>query len=124
MDLKSHLTRQIAWSRATFGPAERREGVIEHIQQELQEIKDGDGDPAEWVDVVILAFDGLWRAINARHLKDAPIIDPKPLPSPDLAGAICRMLKSKQSKNETRVWPDWRGQPEDRAINHDRSKPE
>jgi hypothetical protein len=37
MDLKQHLIRQMAFSHATFGPGERRDGVIDHIRKELIE---------------------------------------------------------------------------------------
>jgi hypothetical protein len=63
MDLKQHLIRQMAWSHATFGPGERTQGVIDHIKKELVEVERANGDSSEWVDVVILALDGLTRRL-------------------------------------------------------------
>jgi hypothetical protein len=111
MDLQEHLKRQIAFSRATFGPSERRAGVIDHIRKELVEVAESGGDPEEWTDVVILALDGLTRSLVARgyNVEEA-------------AGRAVRAIERKQGKNELRTWPDWRTVPEDRAIEHDRSK--
>ena len=109
-DLIAHLKRQIAWSRATFGPGERRAGVIDHIRKELNEIETGSGDPKEWVDVVILAFDGLWRSLAERGVAWVSI--PK---------IIAVMIEQKQAKNELRDWPDWRTADPNKAIEHVRN---
>lgn len=98
----AHLERQRRWSNATFGPGPRTLGVLDHIRKELVEIE---ADPAglEWVDVIILAFDGAWRAgWEPRQIIDA--------------------VKAKQAKNEEREWPDWRTMPQDRAIEHVRGE--
>jgi hypothetical protein len=73
MDMKAHLLRQMAFSRGAFGPGERRQSIIEHIRKELVEIEESDGSHEEWVDVVILALDGLWRSID----KLSEYIDPE-----------------------------------------------
>jgi hypothetical protein len=110
MDLEQHIRRQMAWSRATFGPGERSEGVPDHIRKELAEIAaepTADGRAREWVDVVILALDGLWRSMSADnwHHDDIP------------AGLI-DMILAMQSRNETRDWPDWRTADPTKAIEH------
>lgn len=61
-DLEAHLIRQAKWSQATFGPGKRMLGVCEHIQKELIEIAASPDDVMEWIDVIILAFDGALRA--------------------------------------------------------------
>lgn len=99
----AHLAHQREWSRATFGPGTRTGGVIDHIRKELGEIEDDPSDLDEWVDVLILAFDGAWRA----GWEPQQIID---------------AIKAKQARNEARVWPDWRTRSEDEAIEHDRSQ--
>ena len=125
MDLEQHLKRQMAFSKATFGPGTRQNGVTDHIEQEIQEIRDGDNDPREWVDVVLLSLDGLWRSIafdetNQYELENymkqnLSIWDDIPM--------LCSILiQEKQSKNEQRDWPDWRTADPNKAINHDRSK--
>lgn len=101
-DIVEHLKRQRIWSERTFGPGERTQGVIEHITKELGEIEAAPQDIEEWVDVIILAFDGAWRAGW----------------EPD---AIVQAIEGKQSKNETRTWPDWRTCDPNKAIEHDRS---
>ena len=94
-----HLSNQRAWSTETFGPGDRLLGVLDHIRKELVEIEADPADVFEWVDVIILAFDGAWRA----GWEPQQIID---------------AIKAKQAKNEARTWPDWRGMSEDEAIEH------
>ena len=100
--IEEYYSRQIEWSRETFGPALRTGGVIDHIRKELKEIEADPHDLSEWVDVIILAMDGFWR-----HGGTATDLMPR--------------LLAKQRKNMARAWPDWRTMSEDRAIEHDRS---
>jgi hypothetical protein len=94
------LARQINFSAHTFGPGERTAGVVDHIRKELAEIEAVNGqDLEEWIDVIILAFDGAWRA----GFSPANIV---------------AALERKQTKNEGRQWPDWRTAPKDKAIEH------
>jgi hypothetical protein len=97
----AYLLRQRAWSREAFGPGRRTKGVIEHIRKELAEIEREPLDLGEWVDVVILAFDG---ALRAGH-------EPS---------SIIEAIRDKQAVNERRQWPDWRTMSEDEAIEHRR----
>lgn len=113
MDLKQHLLRQMAFSHATYGPGERTKGVVDHIKKELSEVELANGEASEWVDVVILALDGLTRRLAYCNGERA---DPE-----RVAELACSMIVSKQSRNEGRTWPDWRIQSADRAIEHDRS---
>ena len=92
-----HLANQRRWSDATFGPGTRLRGVIEHIRKELVEVEESDGDLSEWVDVIILAFDGALRS----GAQPQQVID---------------AVKAKQAVNEARSWPDWRNFGEDQAI--------
>lgn len=98
-DLHLHLERQRDFSKRTFGPGARTSGVIDHIRKELLEIEAEPTKLSEWIDVVILALDGAWRAGH----------------SPD---DIIAALVAKQAKNEARQWPDWRTAPLDKAIEH------
>jgi len=60
--LESSLWGQIRnWSEATFGSGKRTIGLIEHIREELKEVEEKPEDLIEWVDVILLAFDGYWR---------------------------------------------------------------
>ena len=112
MDLKAHLLRHMAWSHATFGPGRRTDGIIDHIKKELVEVAEADGLAAEWLDVVILAFDGL-----TRHLSFDP--DGKRYSYPEkIVEWACDMIAEKQGINEGRTWPDWRTAPADKAIEH------
>lgn len=103
-DLVAHLHRQIAFSQRTFGPGMRTAGVIDHIRKELIEIEEKPSDLTEWVDLILLAFDGAWRAGHT-------------------AEAIAQGINAKQTKNEARTWPDWRTAAPDKAIEHVRSAP-
>jgi hypothetical protein len=99
LDLVAHLRRQRAFSERTFGPGPRTVGIVDHIRKELAEIEAEPFDLAEWIDVVILALDGAWRAGYTPE-------------------QIAAALVAKQTKNEARTWPDWRTHPSDRAIEH------
>ena len=99
----AHLERQRAFSARAFGPGSRTAGVIDHIRKELLEIEADPTDLSEWVDVIILALDGAWRAGH----EPQQIID---------------AIVAKQARNEARTWPDWRTAEPDKAIEHDRSK--
>ena len=96
------LTRQRDWSAETFGPGTRTLGVLAHIRKELDEIEADPTDLSEWVDVIILAIDGAWRAGH----NPADIIS---------------AYHAKQEKNQARTWPDWRTMSQDEPIEHDRS---
>ncbi len=109
-DFEAHLIRQMVFSRATFGPGQRTAGVIDHITKELREVAEARGAPAEWVDVVILALDGLTRAIWAgNHYR---------ITADEAAEMAVEEIRAKQAKNERRDWPDWRTMSQDRAIEH------
>ena len=98
----AHLAHQREWSERTFGPGQRTLGVLDHIGKELDEVRADPTDLGEWVDIIILAFDGAWR----HGWEPQQIID---------------AIKAKQIKNEGRTWPDWRTMSADQAIEHDRS---
>lgn len=101
----THLERQRAWSRETFGPGDRLFGVVDHIRKELDEILESSTEDrlGEWVDVIILAFDGAWR-------------------SGAEPGDIIAAVKAKQARNERRTWPDWRTMSANHAIEHVRTE--
>jgi hypothetical protein len=103
-DFVAHLHRQRVFSERTFGPGERTQGVIDHIRKELCEIEQSPDDIEEWIDVVILALDGAWRAGYTPT-------------------QIVNALVQKQEKNEGRKWPDWRTAEFGKAIEHVRGEP-
>lgn len=94
-----HLQRQREWSEKTFGPGYHASRIVEHIRKELLEVLEAPQDLVEWMDVVILALDGAWRAGY----------------SPD---QIIEAMVQKQTENEGRKWPDWRELGEDEPIEH------
>jgi hypothetical protein len=115
MDFKQHLIRQMAFSHATFGPGTRSEGVIDHLEKEIEEVKQALPEGAqvaasEWVDLVILSLDGLTRQLaycnGERRDPDA------------VAEDACNMIVGKQTRNEARSWPDWRTADHRKAIEH------
>lgn len=101
-DMLAHLQRQREWSERTFGPGPRTQGVVDHIRKELLEVIADPSDFSEWIDVIILALDGAWRAGAS--------------PQEIISGIV-----AKQTKNEGRTWPDWRTADPNKAIEHDRS---
>ncbi|WP_206489298.1 dATP/dGTP pyrophosphohydrolase domain-containing protein [Rhodococcus sp. KRD162] len=98
----AHLTHQRDWSRTTFGPGSRIEGVLDHITKEIAEVRAKPGDITEWADLAILTFDGALRQG----------FEPE---------EIIAAIKAKQSKNERRTWPNWRTADPDKAIEHVRT---
>lgn len=112
-DLSEHLCRHIAFSRATFGPGQRTAGIIDHIRKELVEVEEAGGTPEEWVDVVILALDGLTRSILYAPLGFSG--------TDEAAAQAAHMIREKQGINERRSWPDWRTAPAGEAIEHERA---
>lgn len=116
MDLVQHLARQMAFSKATFGPGPRTLGVLDHLSKEIEEVRESGGASEEWVDLVILSLDGLTRQLSFCN-------DPSErcAPSLEIAALACRMIASKQDRNENRTWPDWRTMSADKAIEHDRT---
>jgi hypothetical protein len=97
--LIAYLEQQKRFSEKTFGPGPRTQGVIDHIKKELVKIEKEPFDLEEWLDVVILGFDGAWRAGHSPH---------------DIAYGLLK----KMGKNEGRKWPDWQGVDTNRAIEH------
>lgn len=57
-----YLRKHITWSRTTFGLGHKTNSILAHIEKELAEIKREPLDLEEWIDVIILGFDGAWRA--------------------------------------------------------------
>lgn len=98
----TYLDRQRAFSDETFGPGIREAGVIDHIRKELDEIASAETleqAVEEWVDVILLAFDGATRTgVPAQEVLDAVL--------------------AKQERNERLLWPDWRTQDPNKAIEH------
>lgn len=99
MNLIEYLERQIAFSERTFGPGLRTKMVLDHIRKELAEVESAPTDLEEWIDVVMLALDGAWRAGYTPQ-------------------QIAEQLTAKLAKNEARTWPDWRTAEPDKAIEH------
>ena len=97
--LKTYLIKQIEWSERTFGNSPRSEGICKHIEKELAEIRAKPHDLGEWIDVVILALDGAWRAGY----------------SPD---TIIGALEYKQEVNFKRQWGDLKDQDESLPTEH------
>lgn len=102
----------MAFSHSTFGPGVRTAGVCDHLRKEIAEVEASNGDSSEWVDLVLLALDGL-----TRQLAFCNGVDQRRDPA-EVAATACRMIEGKQSRNEARSWPDWRTAPKDRAIEH------
>jgi len=102
MDLAFYLARQRLWFLNVFGPGQRDVGLIKHIKKELDEIRDSPGDIEEWIDVIILAFEGALR--NAKSVAAVE--------------EVLECLQMKQDKNIARTWPDWVNQDPEAAIEH------
>lgn len=101
-NLVAFLIAQQAFSEAAFGPGERSDGVCDHIEKELAEVRAKPHDLSEWIDIATLALDGAWRAGHRPE-------------------AIASGLATKLRRNMARTWPDWRQAELGKAIEHDRT---
>ena len=102
-DLVAHLHRQRDFSLRTFGPGDCAARLLDHIRKELVEIEASPTDITEWVDVVMMAIDGAWRAGYAPE-------------------AVAQAITDKQGVNEARQWPDWQKSDPDKAMEHVRQR--
>lgn len=96
MNLAKFIADQREWSKRTFGETPRTEGILAHIAKEMDEVRADPTDVTEWIDIVILALDGAWRAGH----------------SPE---EICQAMKAKQAKNFARTYPQT---PDDQPSEH------
>lgn len=104
---EDHCQRQQAFSQQAFGPGtveQRVEGIADHIEKELREVRKAPRDLEEWIDLLLLALDGALRIPGVR------------------ARDIAIALAAKQAKNEQRTWPDWRTAKPGKAIEHVRDQ--
>ena len=106
LDLINFIYEQMEFSLKTFGPVGRNySGVVDHIRKELIEIESNPADLEEWIDIIILAIDGAWRAGHKPE-------------------SIAATLVMKLNKNRSRSWPDWRTAEPDKAMEHIRGRTE
>src|SRR5580698_7850183 len=99
IDFAKRFKRVIKWSKKTFGSEYNYHGIIDHIEQELDEIRNQPYDIVEWIDCVILSLDGAWRCATTSYPKATP---------EELVGIVLSVWKQKVDINEKRKWPDWR----------------
>lgn len=100
--LYRHLIRQREASYVNFGPPRGTPpsaGVIDHLKKELVEVAADPDDRYEWIDIILLGFDGLFRQGYTPQ-------------------EIIEALIAKQDKNEKRVWPDWRTYDPAKSMQH------
>lgn len=97
MTMRDLLTREKRWSAATFGPGRHTNGLTKHIEKECAEVRGKPADLIEWVDIMMLAWDGFWRAGGT--VDDLP-----------------RVFGEKLAVNEARQWPAVTS--EDEPIEH------
>ena len=102
--LENYLQRQMVWSEQAFGPGDRTEGVMKHLESEINEVRQAPfGSPErleELADLMILTMDAVWRnGFTATQFYHA--------------------LEAKQAKNKAREWGPW--QPTDTPAFHVKS---
>jgi hypothetical protein len=85
-ELIEWLTKKMEWSYKTFGSAERHLGVLKHIEKEIDEVRQNPQDVSEWIDIILLAFDGACRMGFTPE-------------------QVVKALISKQEQNTQRHWP-------------------
>jgi hypothetical protein len=85
-ELIEWLTEKMKWSYQTFGNSERHIGVLKHIEKEIEETRQNPNDVTEWIDIILLAFDGACRMGFTPE-------------------QVVTALIAKQEKNTQRRWP-------------------
>lgn len=100
LQLVEYIRKHQAWSRKTFGPGDRKEGLTTHLKLEIQELIESDYSLKECVDVLIIGID---IALNAGY---APM---------QIADQLCR----KQALNAQRAWP--KNTPAGQPVEHIRN---
>lgn len=110
---------QLEWSIGTFGGGTHTEGIVDHIRKELDEVLSSEGSVEEWVDVFILALDGLLRA----GIECDPY---PPMTHAEIARCAIQLIRDKQNKNKRRKWPSIEEQREKGmlAVEHIREESE
>lgn len=101
MTIERWFQNHIPWLLKTFGTGMRTLGLIKHIQKELAEIEQSPKDLEEWIDVIVLASDGFWRAGGT------PLM-------------FMELMEAKQLKNLTREWTKFTS--EDEPVEHIRKE--
>jgi hypothetical protein len=105
-DLVTHIYNQREHSLKTFGPmdgGQTVQGILKHIEKEVEEIRKDPSDLEEYIDVMILAMDAAYRSGFTPE-------------------QIAEMLMKKQLKNEARQWPDWREVDLSQPLEHIRTE--
>lgn len=105
-DLVTHIYNQREHSLKTFGPldgGQKVQGILKHIEKEVEEIRKDPKDLEEYIDVMILAMDAAYRSGFTPE-------------------QIAEMLMRKQLKNEQRTWPDWREVDLSQPLEHVRTE--
>ena len=87
----------MAWSYTVHGPGKSTDRVLNHIQKELDEIRQDPDDLTEWIDVIILALNGASRRGFTPE-------------------QIEQELHSKLAKNKARQWPDYTTVPTNQPL--------
>ena len=60
--LGNYIRAQRIWSLETFGKGLRTKIILDHIKSEIKEVEAEPKKLEEWVDIIMLAVDGAWRA--------------------------------------------------------------
>ena len=122
MNLEQLITHQILFSLKTFGPGLRQEGLLRHIEKEMNEVRSADEHAVdEWADIILLAIDGAWRSWN--QIDD---IESAPLDyAVFIAQGVSKAIELKLLENQyRRQWPELGTVPEDAPTEHIRETTE
>ncbi len=104
IDMFYFWEKLMEWSIRTFGPRDRRgpKGPLDHLRKEALEAfaeDDPERRKQEIADCLFLVFDAAHRAGMSY-------------------GELAQVALKKLDINKTRVWPDWRTHPADKAVEH------
>ncbi len=95
MTIQKLIETQIVFSTKSFGHGKRTEGILKHIENEIQEVRDNPDDVFEWIDIILLAFDGAWRCIAYQA---------ELLSASAVSYLLNKSLQEKLAENVSRKW--------------------
>lgn len=71
-DYESVMKRKYEWSIKQFGKGYSPEGILDHMEKEIAEVRAQPTDLEEWIDLMFLSTDGAHRLVKATYPKATP----------------------------------------------------
>lgn len=100
------------WSTKNFGKGYSPQGLLDHIEKEVEEIRLNPYDLEEWIDLIFLSADGAHRLVKVQY----PQLSPE-----EIVAVVRSAFEQKLRINKKRKWGK---QVEGKAVEHIREENE